>query len=389
MSDFRGLIGDPVKVASRARRLFGIRGGASGAEGAEIGGAQEAMMVRAGPPDATDRKAIAARILATTAGRPDAPTAKEAAGIAGELVNRAKAGMTALADGALDWRLGGDEAYGLEAVIHVRGRPAVRVYDDDLEDLAVYPGASLWQAAVDMHRGTILGVCASTGAVCVRDGFVPNAPWVQGTAWLVAPDLALTNRHVLFPPLGGTAIARRIPGSTAARMKQDYGITLDFAFDNGMVRETIYRVLEVPFVSEERDPIDAALLKVEKLSGPSAIPMPVSRESVFELERLYVVGHPGRLTSVPEKVRAVFGDPDERKRVSFGLRMEADHLDPDELIHDASTIGGYSGGCVLGFLANQVRALHYWGDPEYGNRAITASALRRHPVLGPMLETGG
>jgi hypothetical protein len=347
------------------------------------------MMIRAGPPDAVDRKAIAARILATTAGRVDAPTPKEAAGIAGELINRAKAGMAALAGGMPDWQLGSDEAQGLEAVIHVRGRPAVRVYGDDLEDLSVYPGAQLWQAAADIHRNAILDICASTGAVHVRDGFVPNAPWVQGTAWLVAPDLAVTNRHVLFPPLGGTAIARRMPGSTNARMKQDYGVTLDFAFDDGKAREAIYRVLDVPFVSEARDPIDAALLKVERLSGPAAIPMQVSRESVFELERLYVVGHPGRLETVPDKVRAVFGDPDERKRVSFGLKLEADSADPDELVHDASTIGGYSGGCVLGFLANEVRALHYWGDPDSGNRAITASALRRHPVLGRMLDNGG
>jgi hypothetical protein len=49
-------------------------------------------------------------------------------------------------------------------------------------------------------------------------------------------------------------------------------------------------------------------------------------------------------------------------------------------MHDASTIGGYSGGCVLPFLTNEVVGLHYYGDPLTGNRAFTAAALRAHPV---------
>jgi hypothetical protein len=51
-----------------------------------------------------------------------------------------------------------------------------------------------------------------------------------------------------------------------------------------------------------------------------------------------------------------------------------------EFLHDASTIGGYSGGCVLHVLNHEVRGLHYAGDPTYGNRAIGSAALRAHAV---------
>jgi Trypsin-like peptidase domain len=247
-----------------------------------------------------------------------------------------------------------------------------------------YPGAEMWRLAVDQYRETILDVCSATGALQVRDTLLPRSPWVQGTAWLIAPDLAVTNRHVLLPPGGGTAIARRIPGTTRARMKGDYAVSLNFVFDDGARagRECLYQVIEVPFVAEERDPVDAAVLKVSHAAGPSPAPLAVSEASAFDIERLYVVGQPGLMPLLPEPVRLVFGDPDERKRVSFGQIMEPSEEDPAEIVHDASTIGGYSGGCVMGFLNREVRALHYWGDTSAGNRAITAAALRRHVSLG-------
>lgn len=376
-------------TAPRARRFFGIRP-PSGLE-AVAEARLELDAARTGPPNDQDRKDMAARLMAARPGSPQVLTAEEAHGIAADLVAQAQKAVAKLAGGAPDWALTDEDTFGIEAVIQTRGRPAVRVLGKDLEDVSRYPGSEIWKLAIDEYRDSILGVCSATGAVQVRDTLLPRSPWVQGTAWLIAPDLAVTNRHVLFPPNGGTAIARRIPGTTRARMKKDYAVELNFVHDDGPQdgREGVYRVLEVPFVSEQGDPIDAAVLKVERASGAVPIPLQVSSESAFELERLYVVGHPGLMPTIPEPVRLVFGDPDERKRVSFGKIMEPTSEDPAEIVHDASTIGGFSGGCVMGFLAREVRALHYWGDPDLGNRAITASALRRHPDLGPYVTQGG
>jgi V8-like Glu-specific endopeptidase len=209
--------------------------------------------------------------------------------------------------------------------------------------------------------------------------------WVQGTAFLVAPDLALTNRHVLFPPFQGTRLARRVPGAMEAKLKRAYDVNLDFAFDNGGDRDRRYRVVDVPFVAADNDPVDAALLKVERIDGAAPRPLKVTKMDVFDIDRLYVVGHPGRLSSVPDNVAAVFGTPDERKRVSFGWLMDNAQTNQIHAVHDASTIGGYSGGCVLGFADASVQALHFWGDAVNGNRAIVAAALRGHPHLGPMI----
>jgi hypothetical protein len=174
----------------------------------------------------------------------------------------------------------------------------------------------------------------------------------------------------------------------AAQLKPEFELTVDFAFYTGSNREEHYRVIDVPFVAAADDPVDVALLQVEHVSGPLQVPLSLSQQAAGDLDYLYIVGHPGRLQHVPDEVNSVFGDPDERKRVSFGRRYASEEPDPDELVHDASTIGGFSGGPVLGFLEGEVRALHYWGDPEYGNRAISARALRKHAQLQAILASG-
>jgi endonuclease G, mitochondrial len=372
------------RAPSRARRLLG-GARAPAARGLE---ATESTLSRVGPPDDEDRRAIAARLSEVRATRATPPglegrdVAAEADGIAAELVARARSVMTALEGGAADSSVSARDALALEAVIHTRGRPAVRLEADGFEDLSVYPGADMWRVLVETNETMLLAVAGAAGAVAVRDRVAPQLKWVQGTAWLVGPDRAITNRHVLFPPLGGMRLARRIPGTTTARLKTDLEVTLDFAFDNGNSRVLRYRVAGVPFVSADADPVDVAVLTVQAEPGNVATPKPlaVSQAAAFDVERLYVVGHPGRMPSVPEAVRAVFGDPDERKRVSFGQTMDDAVAVAGEVVHDASTIGGFSGGCVLGFLSAEVRALHYFGDSVAGNRAITADALRRHAV---------
>lgn len=362
------------QLTGRLRRLLGPKM-ADGQEGTEssAGG-------RRGPPGPADKSAIAARLQA---GRRMGK--QEAAGVASRIVIAANDALAALSSGATPGELDLLQSVGLEAVLHTRGRPALRVLGDDLESPLVYPESETWAVIVDTHRAAMVSACSSVGAVLVRDIYAPDRPWVQGTAWLVAPDLAITNRHVLFPPMGGTVLARREAGTTRAQLKTDYGVTLDFAFDNGALRSMVYAVTDVPFVSAKDDPVDAALLRVKPLGAGTALPLKVSGASLTGLGRMYVIGHPGKLADVPPEVFEVFGTPDERKRVSFGKNMDEEAEDPAELVYDASTFGGYSGGCVLDFMVPEARALHYFGDSKAGNRAISSALLRRHVVLGTML----
>lgn len=366
-------------AVSRLQRFFGDRESSTET-------VHEATGAISGLPGEGDAKRIARRLAAAIGpGRRDPA---EIEGLARSIVGRAQRAVRKL-DGAPLGVLAAEEASALEAVVHVRGRPAVRVLGRDLEDISVFPDSDLWIALYDQHRKKVLTAANATAAVRVRDTLLPAMQWVQGTAVRIGDRLALTNRHVLIPANGGVRLARRVPGTTEARLKRSYELHLDFAFDGGPERANAFRVTGVPFIAGDDDPVDAAVLEIEPASAtdePAPPVLKITKDDVFDIDRLYVIGHPGRVKVVPAEIQLVFGDPDERKRVSFGMLMDPDDTDQVHIVHDASTFGGYSGGAVCGFAATDLQALHYWGDGVHGNRAIAARALHGHGTLGRLLK---
>jgi hypothetical protein len=353
-------------------------------------GSHEGAHFVAGPPGESDARAIAARLRAAMS-QPGVSTSQiggrdtnlEADAIATDLVTWAGAALSRLENGASPGALTDTESAALEAVLLTRGRPALRVEGDAIEEIdpVNHPGSGFWRTYVNDHEDDIVAVAGATSAL-VAQITSEGARWVQGSAWLVGGNLAMTNRHVLMPP-AGVKIMRRTPGRPIiAESNPRYECFLDFAHDNGPKRSLRYRILDAPFVAEENDPMDVAILRVEPCAGNNgsiAAPLTIAKTE-FAATSLYVVGHPGRLTYIPENTAAVFGSPDERKRVSLGEAMAPMRSRPLDLRHDASTIGGYSGGCLLGFGSREVIGLHYFGAAATANLALSAPALRAHPV---------
>lgn len=384
----------PERVAQRARRMFRRVNDARGLESAAS--SHESKGSRIGPPDQTDSMLLARQLSSSAPpgsafSAPAGATSPAAKLLADDLVGRANRVMERLEAGESDKALNALDLSAFEAVLRTRGRPALRVVEGDflepIDDVR-HPESGFWRMFVDKFEQHLMTATTAAGAVLVTDRMV-GVSWVQGTAWLVREDRAITNRHVLFPPLGGTRLARRRPDViTRAKIKSDFDVVVDLAFDDGKPRPRRYLVQEVLFVAQEQDPIDIAVLKVARDPNfAGTIPKPLAVAADLEPERLFVVGHPGKMDVVPDDVQAVFGTPNERKRVSFGERMDADLSRPSEIIHDASTIGGYSGGCVLGFGSPAVVGLHYFGDPVNGNRALSAAMLLQHEVAAFL--TGG
>lgn len=355
-------------------------------------GSSESRSSRRGPPDATDQARIAEKLLESWGGLAPVslvgrnPT-READLLAAQLVRKARAAVDLLVENGPNTALSLEETVAIESVIRTRGRPALRVFGDEIEpiDDVRDPESAVWRTVVDAHENALVATASAVGAVVVKDNFSRVPEVVVGTVWLVRDDLVLTNRHVLFPEFG-LRLARRLPNQrTQARMKSDVTVTLDFAHDNAAPRHIKYVVDEVVFVSEPYDPVDAALLRVRRVSGSAEIaPRPLTlirKATEWERDFVYAVGHPGRMASVPDEVAAVFGDPDGRKRLSFGELMDADPQRPTDLVYDASTIGGFSGGPTTAVGSSEVIGLHYWGgNATSGNRAILASALWAHPI---------
>ena len=352
-------------TGARVRALLGRRAGGDTALESAAGSPE--------PPGDADVRLLADRI----AGQSTTPGGASAAmAIASEIVARAQAAVDKLEASTGDASLNDDDVLALESVLHVRGRPAVRVLGARLESLDRHPGSDLWQIYITDHEDAMVKVAAATGAVVLTAPETVNRPWLQGSAWLVARDRVVTNRHVVLPPPNkGVALAETDAGG-ALRVRSGVSVEVTFdADDRGAAPSQRRKVTGVLFVAAASDPVDIAVLAIEPVT--SFTPLGLIDENAPSPADLFVVGHPGLMAGVPSEVQAVFGNPDGRKRVSFGKRLGAGGR-VGVFGHDASTIGGYSGAPVVGIRGDAVAGLHYYGDPVNGNLAVTAEALREH-----------
>jgi hypothetical protein len=345
--------------------------------------AHESSAARTGPPDQRDAEAIGRQLRLAAGGTgidgaAGGDSDAHLASLAASLVDEARAVVTALEGGASPGSLSDSQRVALESVIRTRGRPALVVEDEGLEALddARHPGSGFWRIPVGDHEVQLMRVVTASGAVMVRDRINGGAPIVVGTAWLIAGDRVVTNRHVLLPPFGTALVDRKPNAPTEAELKAGLELVVDFAHHRGATQNGTVAVAGVPYVAEAADPVDIAIIRLAADTGRT----PLTLASAAAVSRqLFLVGHPGFLVAVPKEVQAVFGTPDGRKRVCLG-EVLPDGASAGEIAHDASTIGGFSGACVQAFGGTGVSALHFYGDPARGNRAVTSDALRAHPA---------
>lgn len=349
-----------ASIGARARSLIG-----AGTDGASQTESDRGMALPLGSHDT----ALIARRL-----RSDSDVSEDRAeAYAAGLLAAAGDAMRKLDDNPSGATLTDFEYTALEAVIHVRGRPAIRVLGSRLESLQTYSGSEFWQSYVDESEEAIVSVASSTGAIVVATATGGLPPYVKGTAWLVSPRTVITNRHVLLPAKGPALIEESTPGQTF-QLKPGYSVTLEFAADDRAVPERVSRKLTgIRYVSQPGDPVDIAVLEIEPIENSR--PLQLAPASSSLTGNLYVVGHPGLASGVASEVKTVFGKLDGKKRVSFGKRL---NVPGTNLVHDASTFGGYSGAPVVNISSSCVLGLHYYGDPASGNLAVAADTLRAH-----------
>jgi serine protease len=275
------------------------------------------------------------------------------------------------------------EMIGLEAIVVPDGtRPSLFVRDDDVDPSVAEAGT--WQGPISLMRTAIGQVAPSVGRINSAVGF----PHYLGTGFVVADGLIATNRHVL-EALTGTSE----PGAdgTWAFKKP---VTIDFAAEFGKDRKREFRVTGVAYAGP--DPIknklrpanlDLALLKVDTSNGGDSLPppLPLSRKlkALQQKSDIYVMGYPARPQGeAGEVLMRVFQDEYFVKRFAPGFVQDDPDTAEDEghhrvFTHDASTLGGNSGSCVVEFRleGRAVVGLHFGGRPRDHNYAHAIARL--------------
>ena len=306
------------------------------------------------------RAAMAAR------GASAGPSAEE------QLVLTGQKGMRKLQHPGGEGALSEEELQGLEALVLLIARPALFVTNGDFAS-----PPEPWGSRLDQERDSIRRVFQSVGRIEVSAGGGPSS--MSGTGFLVAPDVVMTNRHVVR--------------AFSAREQDTWLFTpglepaIDFRAERESTTRAAFRLEEVIGVHDSQD-IDLALLRVSRQAPRGATPpepllLASEPPESPEGRDVYVVGYPAADTrglTPPQVLQDIFGGTYEVKRLQPGTVMQVDT--PRKVFtHDCSTLGGNSGSCVVDLKTGLVIGLHFGGGYRRANFAVALWALADEPLL--------
>ncbi len=275
------------------------------------------------------------------------------------------AGMRAvekMRDFGPDTALQPDEENGLEALVVLVGRPAIRIEDGALA-APMPPG---WEV-LEAHREAIQRTCRSVGRIDLLGH--PMYPWA-GTGFLVAPDVVMTNRHV------AEAFTHRA-GNDEWVFEPGVQASIDSAEAPDHDPPIAARITGVIGMHATHD---LALLAIQPTL--EAEPLGIAQRAPEDAGQfVYAVGYPAQdYRNDPAVMQQIFGDVYGVKRVQPG-RMGAFLPEEKLLRHDCSTLGGNSGSCLVDLETGLVIGLHFRGFYMKYNEAVALSLLEDDPLL--------
>jgi endonuclease G len=253
-----------------------------------------------------------------------------------------------------------------EAIVRLYDRPSLLVQNDRI----TVPESDTWRTRLSIFRPVIEPRLRSVGRLELRNS--DDFEWV-GTAWMIGPDLAITNRHVALTFTdfadGGGYKARR--GYFA---KADVAARIDFAEESGVERVSEIEIKKVLYVSPTGDASpDLAILQVEP-SGSLPAPIELGDDPKAD-DWVGLVGYPARDSRNGADAQArIFGELFDVKRFAPGKVMAGDG--GFVFSHDASTLGGNSGSVVLSLATGKAVGLHFGGRFMQANFAVKVSKIK-------------
>jgi hypothetical protein len=272
---------------------------------------------------------------------------------------------------------------GIEAIVSI-ARPALMLRDGHFGD-----PPPPWDDILGPYRESIRTTAASVGRIGVQG--LPQLPYA-GTGFMVGDDIVMTNCHVarVFAQSGSDGDWSFQAGLEA---------NLDFVEDPDAQRSAAPGGLRIEGVIGIHPALDLALLKTAPREAGNGLAKPLTIMSgdpgPLAGRNVYVLGYPApdyRNSAAVQ--RSIFGDRYFVKRLQPGalmapqlgatIRMEpcSTGAEPDDVMfHDASTLGGNSGSCVVDLDTNQVIGLHFAGRYMQYNEAVALWRLVDDPLL--------
>lgn len=295
---------------------------------------------------------------------------------------------------------------GLEALIEMKGRPAMRVRNGNVDEND--PRAEQWGFPLYNLKANSQ-FSARVGAV----GRIDMDGLHIGTGWMVGEELVLTNRHVLQ----GIAYPTPTRDNPAQWVIKEGSCTVDFSEEpTGQTQATKFEILsveeagprhiDVNFIDFRRPDFALVRVKGTNLAGAKGLPRPLEllkgAGAMDPGRDMVVVGYPARMSTKPrnergeidvegmERLQALFAADYGTKylspgvvRTSTAMRQEF----PDTASHDATTLAGNSGSLIASIHSPMKAAgLHFagaWRNENYAHSlgGLWSLGYLRHPAI--------
>jgi S1-C subfamily serine protease len=197
-----------------------------------------------------------------------------------------------------------------------------------------------------------------------------------GTGFLVGDGLLMTNRHV----------ASVFAVKAGASWKFTSGVSAQVDYKEEYQRD-LSREFKVTDILGIHQTYDMALLKVAMKSkgkkAPAPLPIASSKPKATKDGDVVVVGYPAYDSrNGHAEMLEIFSNIFNVKRLQPGKSTGLTSQGKQSILgHDASTLGGNSGSCVVDLESGKVIGLHFGGQYLVGNVSVPLWAMTKDAML--------
>ncbi len=252
-------------------------------------------------------------------------------------------------------------------------RPVAKIRNNRATTEFIGPDSESWSKVIEETRARLDTVIPAVGRIELTNG---DISWA-GSAWLVAEDILVTNRHV-------ASIFSRIDSQSGrfvfrtGLLSRTVSCDIDFREEEQKSDELEHPVIEVLWIAGSDEP-DVAFLRIARGKGQPPLPRPIELADNLTPElTIAAIGYPAEDPTIPDQklVRKIFGDVYELKRLAPGILTRI--VNETRLEHDCSTLGGNSGSVLIDVLTGRAVGLHHGGYlDDSANLAVPAGYLRQ------------
>jgi endonuclease G len=268
----------------------------------------------------------------------------------------------------------------IERLIKPLKRPTVQLVGNEFKDI---PEIDIegWKEKLEAAKPILNDVVPSVGRLELKNS---DLAWC-GTAWLVADNIIVTNRHVaeVFITRKNTDLSFKLSSSNQNKIVK---ARVDFAEDlTGEEQE--FSIKEILYVAT-KDEADIAFFKIH---GQDPFGKPLQGASIKLSDNLpspgteiVLIGYPARdsMAVSDENMRYVFQNSYGTKRLQPGLIIESRVFNStlpvgSIIFHDASTTRGNSGSVIIDLLSGKAVGLHFGGyENNTANYAVSSKVIK-------------